>query len=31
MFYRTSQRSKQKFLSRDVELDKPYYLPVYNR
>ena len=24
MFYRTSQRSKQKFLSRDVELGKPY-------
>ena len=24
MFYRTSQRQKEKFLSRDVELGKPY-------
>ena len=28
MFHRTSQRPKEKFLSRDVELGKPYHLPV---
>ena len=31
MFYRTSQRSKEKFLSRDVKLDKSYYLLILYR